>query len=209
MIENELAIFARFARSLTHLLRGDVSVISNELVYLSSVIDKRELLVSQKRCAAIAEVLSTVSSLGTILHKSPTSIRALADTFGAAEDIASELVVECDAAALGRCGTALRRVLGSWSATVSVVASGRVELAFTANALAAPARYHDSLSSYVSEQGTDDVAVLMSAAVDMIIRGHGWRVSCSAHGERCKVLIEIPAEQCGIGTTMPGAVSNG
>jgi hypothetical protein len=199
VIEQEPVIFTRFARSLTHLLRGDLSVISNELAYLSSVIDKRELLVSQKRCAAIAEVLSTVSSLGAALRKRPTALNQVADTFGVATHFSQECMLDCDCTALARCVGALRQALGPWSATLATGQNGATELSIVAPAVKAPLHYHDSVSSFVFEQGADDVAVLMSAAVDMIIRGHGWSASCSAVGGQCEVLIKVPAAQSGGG----------
>jgi hypothetical protein len=156
------------------------------------VIDKRELLVSQKRCAAIADVLSAVSSLGASLHKSEATVGELAAAFGAHNVLVGESSFECDLPALGRCVGALRQAIGPWSATLGPDSQGGMHLAIRGAGAKVPDRYHDSVSSYVSERQAGDLAVLMSAAVDMIIRGHGWSASCCAVEGQCEVLIKIP-----------------
>lgn len=62
-VESELALFGRFSRAFTHILRGDLSVITNEISYLATKLPSGELDRATNRCSQMASTISKIAGL--------------------------------------------------------------------------------------------------------------------------------------------------
>jgi hypothetical protein len=71
----ELQLFASLVRALSHSVRGDLSVVVNDLAYFGTILPASEIERSKGRCATISRTLSKLSDLkdGCIVVKDHSS----------------------------------------------------------------------------------------------------------------------------------------
>jgi len=183
--ESEIELFERLFRSLNHLIRGDLSVIQNELSCASSPHGDGDLVGAARRCGSISAKLSTLSSacaprscqevfldevLGALGHSAPQSLGHLVGDPGAVRLILSFLP----------------RGIGAQPTSISCERSDatfRLDMAFPrpGSCAQSPARF-SSLSGFASAELTE-VAVIEGSVADLVMRACGWRVSiCAGEG---------------------------
>jgi len=190
---SEYVVCARLARSLAHLIRGDLSVINNDLVYLSSLVPPEELERSRARCSQVASTLGKLGALSVEDERGEISGRELAAFFSASvTERAATSVVVCDRSAIGRAASALRELLGEWSGEVregSDSASLSIEL--RREARHERQEEYTSLSDFAAAE-MGERALIDACIAELILRNHGWRVSVSGGA---RVTIAIPCQE--------------
>lgn len=82
-VESELALFGRFSRAFTHILRGDLSVITNEISYLATKLPVGELDRATNRCSQMASTISKIAGLSGDLTLELIPYDEVARMFGA------------------------------------------------------------------------------------------------------------------------------
>lgn len=198
--KSEFVLCARLLRSLAHMIRGDLSVINNDLVYVSSMVGEGELERSRARCAQVAAVVGKLHALSPEEARSEISGAELAAIFGAAvDDAAASAKVSVDHGAMRHVACALREVLGSYSATMSNQHAGGdtsavLSLALTRDGVPVSELSHDLFSSLAAvEKG--ERAVVDGCIIDIVLRNHGWMADLSRPST---VIIRIPCESRGL-----------
>jgi hypothetical protein len=188
-------LFSRFLKASTHLIRGDLSVISSELSFLAGLVGEEQVALGRKRCAAVAHTLSMISSGCSTGVQEAISLEELADAFGIACDIQGILVV-CERGRLLHCIGELEQLLGAWSGDISFDGAVKINLSLATQQQAdadADGEFN-SISAYVA-QSAGDGAVLRSVLVDLFLRSQGWavRLLCSQGGLRLSLI--VPCEK--------------
>lgn len=82
-VESELALFGRFSRAFTHILRGDLSVITNEISYLATKLPSGELDRATNRCSQMASTISKIAGLNGETRIELVSYEEIARMYGA------------------------------------------------------------------------------------------------------------------------------
>lgn len=192
--KSEFVLCARLLRSLAHMIRGDLSVINNDLVYVSAMVGEGELERSRARCAQVAAVVGKLHALSPDEVRSEISGAELAAIFGAAvDDAAGSTKISVDSGAMRHVACALREVLGGYSATMSHTQDGgdkrgALSLVLTRDVVPGSGVSHDLFSSLAAvEKG--ERAVVDGCIIDIVLRNHGWMVDLSRPST---VVIRIP-----------------
>lgn len=197
---SEFVLCARLLRSLAHMIRGDLSVINNDLVYLSSIVGESELERSRARCAQVAAVVGKLRALSPEDPRSQITGAELAAIFGAAlEDDVACARIAVDSGAMTHVACALREVLGGYSAVMTRQRGEGDEpesllLELTRSAPSVSKAQHDLFSSLAAaERG--ERAVVDGCIIDIVFRNHGWQVDMSRESV---VRVFIPCEPRGL-----------
>jgi len=197
IIENdsELDLCARILRSLAHKVRGDLSVITNELAYVATLVDSDEIKFSRARCDSIADTLSTVCELVDAGTKAKTNLSEVARIFGV-KILRPELDVFWVTASprlLGRLVKAVRDMLGA-GYQVEVTANGdslailRVESHISNNMDAK--KSYSSISTFAA-QTLGEKFVIDAGVADLILRDHQWPVMIELEGQRVVLTVRV------------------
>ncbi len=187
-------VVARLVRALLHQMRGDLSVINNDLVYLSSVIDPNEVQRPRERCAQISHLLGRLGVLSQRSPKRSVSAGELRSLFNAQADglFSCRGLVKIDAELVGRGIGLLAHLLGGVRSTV--IAShnddASLEVCIRGAAPRIVRETYGSASSFaLSELG--ERAVLDGCIVDLIIQDHDWHLRVEQGEEGPMVHLSI------------------
>ena len=180
--ESELILFSRFSRAFTHSMRGDLSVITNELSYLATKLPAGELDRASNRCCQMASTISKIAGLQSESLVETISIADLSRMFGARNLVLDE----------GR-RYRIDRMLGEASQGSLAVSEAKSGLSLTllGEGPEGPPRLYGSWSSF-SSQERGERYVIEGVVADLLTRGFGWVVSITA-GEG-SVLASIQLE---------------
>ncbi len=200
--ESEVAIFSRFSRAFSHVVRGDLSVITNEVSYLATRMPCEELARVRNRCAQIAATVSKIAGLKSDIAFEPITAEEAARIFGARLSPGASGVVSLDRVKIERLASIVRHLFGDgdlpWSAEWSEEFG--LSLSIRVCKPSGPARRYSSWSSFAAGE-LGERAVIDAVVADLIMRAHEWRlvvgveewcVACHifipptaiAHGER-------------------------
>jgi hypothetical protein len=176
--DSELELCARILRSLAHRVRGDLSVITNELAYVATLVDSEEIKFSRARCDKIADALSAVSELVDTGIKARTNLSEVARIFGVARSRPEfdTFFVTASPRLLERLVKAVRDILGA-GYQVKVADSGdslailRVEARVTNNVGAK--KSYSSISAFAADI-LGERFVVDAGVADLILRDHQW-----------------------------------
>jgi hypothetical protein len=195
--DSELALCSRLLKSLAHRVRGDLSVITNDLAYLGTIVGTDEIRRSRERCDKIADVLSAIGDLQSGLEKEFLTIRALVDIFGVKTnaDIPENEKLHVAPKLLTRCAAILVQLIGPFTEVgLEDEAAGKKILALSASSrtLSQPRAVYSSLSSFAGEQ-LGERFVVEASIVDLMLRDHGWEVQvfCNEGSVDCSLKIPI------------------
>lgn len=186
-------LFSRFLKASTHLIRGDLSVISSELTFLAGLVGDDQVALGRKRCAAVAQTLSIISSGCSVGVQETISSEELARAFGTECSVPGVLVV-CERLRLLHFVEELEQLLGPWSGVISFDGAVRIELAHASHQQCDSDDEFDSISAYVA-QSAGDKAVLRSVLVDLFFRSQGWAVRVERSQRALRLSLTVPCEK--------------
>jgi hypothetical protein len=191
--DSELAIFSRFSRAFSHVVRGDLSVITNEVSYLATTMPADDLGRVRNRCAQIAATVSKISGLKSEVCPTLLSADDTARLFGAQVRAYSAEMVSLDRVKIERLASILRQMLGDgenrwkgeWSSECGLSLS--IEIPKPSG----PSANYSSWSSFATRE-LGERAVIDAVVADLIIRAHGWHLSIKLEGCLMSCRIVIP-----------------
>lgn len=191
-IESEISIFSRFSRALSHVVRGDLSVITNEVSYLAARMPCEELGRVKNRCSQIASIVSKIAGLQGELSLSLVGTDSVARAFGASLDGASTDVVAIDAVKVERLASGIRQMIPGAGATWTARSSehGLCLSIYVPRHQGLGSRY-GSWSSFASKE-LGERSVVDAVVADLIMRAHGWVIAIdSRDGLRCDMCVPL------------------
>jgi hypothetical protein len=195
--DSEFTIFSRFSQAFSHVVRGDLSVVTNELAYLASRLPSEDLSRVKNRCAQMAATISKIAGLESALRVSPVEATTLARVFSA--DPASaldETTVSYDPIKIERLATIIRQMCGegggAWSARVERESEAVFFSFVSPRGLEGEEskRFH-SFSEFASRV-LGERSVIDGVVADLIIRAHGWSVSLLVSPRSTEGEISVP-----------------
>ena len=194
--ESEFTIFGRFSRAFSHVVRGDLSVITNEVSYLATQMPSEELGRVRNRCSQMAATISKIAGLQSDVATTQFAAGAAARIFGAVLDNGCDDVVALDCVKIERLASSMRQMLPAsddpWTAKMSSEDTMTLSRSVP-NHQGAGSRY-TSWSSFASKE-LGERAVIDAVVADLIMRAHGWRLALesSPQGLRCAIFIPLVA----------------
>ena len=199
--ESEFTLFGRLTRALSHVARGYLSVITNEVSYLATKLPAAELGRARNRCSQMAATISMIAGLQEEMATSLVDWRKVLDIFGAlypSDDLSR--VVSIDRVKIERLASILRQMLPGtdvlWRAKVHKEGEAeKLGLFKTISKGDGPSATYGSWSSFASKE-LGERAVIDGVVADLIMRAHGWTVLIlsSPSEVECKLSIPIIAK---------------
>jgi len=192
--DSELELCARLLRALSHRIRGDLSVVTNDLVYLSSLVDPAELERPRARCTSIASVLSPLGILAATNHREHSTLLSLSGILGLSLDRSTNpsTMVTIDATLVRQAVQLLRQLLGPWTGSVITTdeSPGVVTCIVQFEQPRALQRSYSSVGRMaVAELG--ERFVVEACLVDLILRNHNWPVELTYDGKRFVCALQV------------------
>lgn len=180
--DSELELNARLLRSLAHRIRGDLAVITNDLVYLAALCDPRELERPRTRCESIAALLATVTVLSPGNVEGRIACSELAELCGVACDapaLESTGHVVISAALIRRAVGFLRDLLGPWSGALELSKTGGISHVTCVLRFSEGRRLERGYSSLARLAAAElgEKLVVEGSLFDLIMRDHRVDVS--------------------------------
>lgn len=194
--DTDFALCARLVRSLTHLIRGDLSVITNDLTYLGSLVEPHEVERAQARCARVATTLSKLSALVGPGDKLRRPLSALQPLFagGAFDRVPERATIAVDLSLIGRAVTLLREMSGGWERCEGNADNGYISVQAARGTLTTPVERFQSGSDYAAAKLGEGGAI-EGCLVDLILRDHGWLMEISVSPGGVVVEFRIPFQE--------------
>lgn len=194
--ESEFTIFSRFSRAFSHVVRGDLSVITNEVSYLATQMPSEELGRVRNRCSQMAATISKIAGLQTEISTTNIGADAAARIFGAALERTADGVVSLDGVKIERLASSIRQMLppsdAPWTAEFSSMSG--LTLSRTIRGFQGVGARYASWSSFASKE-LGERSVIDAVVADLIMRAHGWRLALEStpHELRCFLFIPLVA----------------
>lgn len=192
MNQDSVELFSRFSKSLTHLIRGDLSVVSSELSYLAGLVGDDQVALARKRCTALAQTISLISSGYVAGVQEEISLEELAEAF-AIDCGANRFAVVSERARLLHCVGELQILLGEWSGEVVFDGGVKIQLVFAQDNPSSAVGEYESISAYVA-QSAGDGEVVRSVLVDYFLYSQGWRIQLSRSHTELRVSLIVPSD---------------
>ena len=194
--ESEFIIFSRFSRAFSHVVRGDLSVITNEVSYLATQMPSEELGRVRNRCSQIAATISKIAGLQSEIATTRLGADAAARIFGAVVEQQGDEVVSLDCVKVERLASSIRQMLPSsdapWIAHPS--SGGVLTLSRNIQGFHGIGARYASWSSFASKE-LGERSVIDAVVADLIMRAHGWRLALESSPQelRCSLFIPLVA----------------
>ena len=195
--ESELSIFSRFSRAFSHVVRGDLSVITNEVSYLATTTPSDELGRVRNRCSQIAATISKIAGLQSDLSLALVGADSVARTFGVTIPNTSRDTVAIDAVKIERLASIIRQMIprGDLSWTGQPVEAGYVVFSLHLPAHPGLGGRYGSWSSFAAKE-LGERSVIDAVVADLIMRAHGWSVGIeSKDGLRCVMRVPLASAE--------------
>jgi hypothetical protein len=194
--ESEFTIFGRFSRAFSHVVRGDLSVITNEVSYLATQMPSEELGRVRNRCSQMAATISKIAGLQSDVATTPLGVDAAARIFGVALEGGGDNVVSLDCVKIERLASIIRQMMPPSDAPWMAAGVDRSVLTLSRSIQdfqGIGSRYA-SWSSFASKE-LGERSVIDAVVADLIMRAHGWRlaIESSPEGLRCSLFIPLIA----------------
>lgn len=196
-LESEFSLFSRFSRAFGHVMRGDLSVITNEIAYLATVMPVGDLERAKNRSAQMAATVSKIAGLETDIDLGEISAHELAKIFGAREVfLHTSPMVMVDRVKVERLALTIKQLVGcSESARDMTLGDGphreALELRIALESPSERPRQFSSWSSFASRE-RGERSVIDGVVADLIARAHSWPVSIKSDGSRLLCVVSIP-----------------
>ncbi|MFN4894956.1 MAG: hypothetical protein ACK5GN_14760 [Pseudomonadota bacterium] len=199
MSQSELYLCARLLRSLAHRVRGDLSVITNDLAYIATVVDPSHVERARNRCGRISEGLGHIGALSEADEKVVVPSTIVLRTLGVAEAesaIGESLGCKVSRKLIESLVQVLREVIGEWKVCVHGSAhcsqEGEpltVEL-FSLRSAEFAAEY-PSFMAYAEAQ-LGERLIVEAGLIDLIVRDHQWSMAVGCVDHRVVIRARIP-----------------
>lgn len=196
--DSELELSSRLLRALSHRIRGDLSVVTNDLVYLSSLVDPAELQRPRARCANIASSLTSLGSLTSSTKRERSRCSQLADVLLLKLDPSLDpgREVHVDRALLQDAVRLLRQLFGPWSGVIQEGAAGIKDLECNIH-FERTSMLQEAYSSVgrLAAAELGERLVVEGCLIDLIFRDHSWLVRFFREGTSLVGTITIPGDK--------------
>lgn len=196
-VDSETELCSRLLRALAHRIRGDLSVVTNDLSYISTLIDPAEVERSQERCRKIASELGVLRALTGEFEMQAVELPVVLSHFGisnAQSSLYANRTVSLDEEVLKQRVVMIRELLGGWTSTIEEAngeSSGvliRLEWRPCEYALESVSSFSAGISSCIGERG-----VVRAVLVDFVFRAFGWSTEMFGGGGTLTLEICIPS----------------
>lgn len=192
--ESELAIFSRFSGAFSHVVRGDLSVITNEVSYLATTMPSEELGRVRNRCSQIAATVSKIAGLRGEIAPTSVGVDEVAAIFGARLDSSSSETISLDRVKIERLASSIRQIfadadtawIAEWSSENGLSLSLRIPNS------RGQTRSYGSWSSFAAGE-LGERAVIDAVVADLIMRAHEWRLGIELDERSISCGVFIPA----------------
>jgi len=202
--ESELQVCARVLRALAHRIRGDLSVITNDLAYIATVIDPAEVERARSRCSRISTTLAHIGALGGLEARSTegylmplSEVVAFFGVRGAGGEWHERFAtykVGVTGALLNRLRPLLVGLIGDWEAflcdqgqlltdSISVLIRSSRSLDFSQS--------YRSLGSFAAER-LGESSVVEAGLIDLILRDLRWSIAIESADRQVTLRLKIP-----------------
>jgi hypothetical protein len=190
--ESELAIFSRFSRAFSHVVRGDLSVITNEVSYLATTMPSEELVRVRSRCSQIAATVSKIAGLKSEASPTWLAIDDVARIFGSRLRAPTAERISLDRVKIERLASIVRQILGDSEAPWMAEWSPQYGLALSVQISKSSGRSatYASWSSFAAGE-LGERSVIDAVVADLIMRAHQWRLGIELQEQlvRCRIFI--------------------
>lgn len=202
--ESEFTIFGRFSRAFSHVVRGDLSVITNEVSYLATQMPSEELGRVRNRCSQMAATISKIAGLQSDVAMTNLGVDAAARIFGAVLAPQGDDVVSLDCVKIERLASSIRQMVPTADAPwrAEYAAPNMLTLSSAVQGFQGLGARYGSWSSFASKE-LGERSVIDAVVADLIMRAHGWSLSLESSSQalRCVlfiplVVVEQPEQQC-------------
>ena len=194
--ESEFTIFGRFSRAFSHVVRGDLSVITNEVSYLATQMPSEELGRVRNRCSQMAATISKIAGLQSDVATTLIGVDAAARIFGVALEGGGDDVVSLDYVKIERLASIIRQMMppsdAPWMA--AAVDGSVLTLSRSIQDFQGRGSRYASWSSFASKE-LGERSVIDAVVADLIMRAHGWRLAIESfpEGLRCSLFLPLIA----------------
>jgi hypothetical protein len=197
-------VCARLLRALSHIIRGDLSVVTNDLTYLGSIAPPDELERPRGRCVSAAATLAKVNIITGSISCDGIPLSALVCELGGSLEV-EQALVRGDPSKLAWLGQTLRALFGT-IALLTVSRMSRGCFAFECEAPRSPERgavrrvpglaRYGSLGAYASRE-LGEREVVEASLVDLMFRGFGWELDLLSDEGSVTLRVTAPHEHKG------------
>jgi hypothetical protein len=194
--ESELTLCARLVRAVTHHIRGDLSVITNDLTYLSALLDPDEVERARERCSHVAAIMAKVSLLGNAVEKRSLPASELLRLFGWTEATAFERAraTVLDMSLVSRGVAILRDIVGPWERRESCFDDGHLFIRVSRGDLTGESKQFRSCSAFATCERRE-AEVIEGCLVDFIVRDHGWTIKIESYSGGFELDLRVPCKE--------------
>lgn len=195
-VDSETELCSRLLRALAHRIRGDLSVVTNDLSYISTLIDPAEVERSQERCRKIASELGVLRVLTGGFEMQADALSVVLRHFGIYHAQSPHYVncrVSLDEEVLKQTVVMIRELLGSWSSFIeeahgeSSGVSICLEWRPCEYILESVSSFSAGISPCIGERG-----VVPAVLVDLVFRAFGWSTEMFGDGDTLTLEVFIP-----------------
>jgi hypothetical protein len=194
--ESELHVCARLLRALAHRIRGDLSVITNDLAYIATIVDPAEVERARARCGRISSGLAHIGALSAHGNREVVPLSWLLRIFGVSEKMEGppgEAQVQVFRGLLEHAAALLRELVGVWDVTwCGDGASESTTLSLHVRDTRDFSEKYLSLGSFAVAQ-LGERFVVEAGVIDLILRDHRWAVAVVCEDHRATIRLTIPS----------------
>jgi len=199
----DFKVLSVLSRALIHVVRGDLSVITNDLTFMGTLTSPEEVERSKARCSHIGQFVGKLAILEGAFEMRSTTVEELLRIDGDVrrddpEGILSTRTLRCDLQRARFMLTTLARLV---DCRVVASSSGREQdaqdLVCTISFLRRRTTEVAGSYRYFSEfaaQAFGERSVVDAALCDLIVEGHGWRSGVVVSDTNVELTVDIPLD---------------
>ena len=194
--DSEFELTTRLLRSLAHRIRGDLSVITNDLVYLASCYGSSETQRPQMRCESIAASLAMITQLTSGVEKERVGGDVLAEVLrlSVTDTVETGSLFSLHVERMKQAMRFMYDLLGPWEGTIRALDSSRGVVACRFKFLRREplAKHYSGLSKLVAAE-LGERFVVEATLFDLILRDHACSLCFEGDdtGALCTVMIGV------------------
>jgi hypothetical protein len=202
--ESELQVCARVLRALAHRIRGDLSVITNDLAYIATVVDPAEVERARSRCSRISTALAHIGTLSGLEARAEDNplmpLSQVLALFGLRVEVPEQLArskVSVSDALLHNLAHLIRGLLGDWEGCLvdqDQIARDSISLLIRFSKSVDFSERYSSLGSFAAER-LGESSVVEAGLIDLILRDLRWSIAIESLNREVTLRLTIPLEQ--------------
>jgi len=199
-INDDLFLCGRMARSLAHIVRGDLAVIQNDLTYLGTIVPPDEIERSKNRCARASATLQKLSILADNHSTSVCGSEELLELFrvdSSARGLSGRMVT-LERGSIRGWIEIVEQLIGPWRASASLHGErpALLVIQLTSGALRTESVDYSSWHAFAAaERG--ERGVLEGCVADLVMRSYGWSVHLRNDSSRMVTTLCVPISEGG------------